>query len=93
MHYLTIIGVVLIFAGTILTYYGQQLKSDESNKSLIETINSKDEKIDSLSTEIAILKAQEDAKIENRKAKIKTVAGRANRIFAESELFYQDYLC
>jgi len=66
MHYLTIIGVILIFAGTILTYYGQQIKSDESNKSLINTINSKEQKIDSLSNEIAQLKAQEDIKNELR---------------------------
>ena len=92
MHYLTIAGIILIFAGTILTYYGQQLKSDESNKSLIETITGKDQKIDSLSEEIAILKAQEEKKNENRKAKIQTVARRANLIFSVSEFFYQGYL-
>ncbi len=92
MHYLTIIGVVLIFAGTILTYYGQQFKSDESNKLLINTISSKDQKINSLSKEIALITAQEDTKNENRKAKIKTVAGRANRIFSESEMFYQGFI-
>jgi hypothetical protein len=92
MHYLTIIGVILIFTGTILTYYGQQLKSDESNKSLINTITSKDQKIDTLSSEIAALKSEADTRNENRKTKIKTVAGRANRIFSESESFYQGYL-
>lgn len=92
MHYLTIIGVILIFAGTILTYYGQQIKSDESNKSLINTINSKDQKIDSLSNEIAQLKTQEDIRNDNRKAKIKTIAQRANCIFSESDLFYQEFI-
>ena len=92
MHYLTIIGLLVIAFGTFLTILGQQIKSGESNKELISTVKAKDEKINSLTTEVQLLRESDDLKEINRKKKIKTVASRAGGVLMEGNIFYSTFI-
>jgi hypothetical protein len=92
MHYLTIIGLLIIAFGTFLTILGQQIKSDESNKELITTVKEKDEKINSLTNEVQLLRESDELKETKRNEKIKTVASRAGGIIMEGNLFYSTYI-
>ncbi|MBC8461012.1 MAG: hypothetical protein H8D67_23745 [Deltaproteobacteria bacterium] len=48
MHILTILGIVLIAIGTVLTYLGQDINSKKSTAELQTTITSKNSEIDEL---------------------------------------------
>jgi len=92
MHYLTILGLLIIAFGTYLTILGQQKKSNESNKELINTINEKDKKINSLTNEVQLLRESDELKEANREEKLKTVASRAKRLLMEGNVLYSTFL-
>ena len=88
MHYLTIIGISAISIGTLLTYIGQEKSGNKDKEQLIETISSKDEKINSLTDEVKLLRENDERLKLERDQKIRTLSLRANRIFQEGNMFY-----